>query len=42
VRERILLDDDALDAELWAMTDAHTDLLGQRTSGRVAARRGRS
>jgi hypothetical protein len=30
VCERILLDDDALDAELQAMTDAHTDLLAKR------------
>lgn len=32
VRERILLDDDALHAELRAMTDAHTDLLARRIS----------
>jgi N-formylglutamate deformylase len=39
VRKRILLDDDALDAELRAMTDAHTDLLARRISERVASRR---
>ena len=39
VRERILLDDDALDAELRAMTDAHTDLLAHRISERVTGRR---
>jgi N-formylglutamate deformylase len=38
VRERILLDDDALDAELRAMTDAHTDLLAHRISERVSSR----
>ena len=38
VRERILLDDDALDAELRAMTDAHTDLLAHRISERVTNR----
>ena len=35
VRESILLDDDALDAELAAMTDAHTDLLARRMSESV-------
>jgi N-formylglutamate deformylase len=39
VRERILLDDDALAAELRAMTDAHTDLLAERISERTASRR---
>jgi N-formylglutamate amidohydrolase len=39
VRERILLDDDALHAELRAMTDAHTDLLARRISDRVTSRR---
>jgi N-formylglutamate deformylase len=34
-RARILLDDDALDAELRAMTDAHTDLLARRVAERV-------
>jgi N-formylglutamate amidohydrolase len=35
VRESIVLDDDALAAELAAMTDAHTDLLARRISGSV-------
>src|SRR3954462_10086400 len=35
VREGIVLDDDALDAELAAMTDAHTDLLARRISESV-------
>lgn len=39
VRERILLDNDALDAELRAMTDAYTDLLGRRISERIPNRR---
>ena len=39
VRERIVLDDDALDAELAAMTDAHTDLLARRINERVSGRR---
>jgi N-formylglutamate deformylase len=39
VRERILLDDDALEAELMAMTDAHTDVLADRISERVNGRR---
>jgi hypothetical protein len=39
VRERIVLDDDALDAELAAMTDAHTDLLARRISEQVSGRR---
>jgi N-formylglutamate deformylase len=39
VRARILLDDDALDAELSAMTDAHTDLLAQRISERAGGPR---
>jgi N-formylglutamate amidohydrolase len=34
-RARIVLDDDALDAELDAMTDAHTDLLADRVRERV-------
>jgi N-formylglutamate amidohydrolase len=36
VREWIVLDDDALDAELAAMTDAHTDLLARRISESVS------
>jgi predicted N-formylglutamate amidohydrolase len=36
MRERILLDDDALAAELAAMTDAHTDLLAERIRDRVS------
>ena len=39
VRARIVLDDDALDAELSAMTDAHTDLLAERTSDGVGTGR---
>ena len=39
VRARIVLDDEQLDAELRAMTDAHTDRLAARTSELVAARR---
>lgn len=39
VRERIVLDDDALAAELRAMTDAHTDLLAERIADRVAGPR---
>ena len=39
VRDRIVLDDDALDAELTAMTDAHTDLLARRISESVRGRR---
>ena len=39
VREGIVLDDDALDAELAAMTDAHTDLLARRISELVCGRR---
>ena len=39
VRERMVLDDDALDAELAAMTDAHTDLLARRISETVRGRR---
>jgi N-formylglutamate amidohydrolase len=39
VREGIVLDDDALDAELAAMTDAHTDLLARRISERARGRR---
>ena len=39
VRNRIVLDDDALDAELAAMTDAHTDLLARRISESVRGRR---
>jgi hypothetical protein len=39
VRARIVLDDGQLDAELRAMTDAHTDRLAARTSERVATRR---
>lgn len=39
VREWIVLDDDELDAELAAMTDAHTDLLARRISERVRGRR---
>jgi N-formylglutamate amidohydrolase len=35
VRERIVLDDDALHAELAAMTDAHTDLLARQLSESV-------
>ena len=35
VREGIVLDDHALDAEVAAMTDAHTDLLARRMSERV-------
>jgi len=35
VRERIVLDDDALAAELRAMTDAHTDLLAARVADLV-------
>jgi N-formylglutamate deformylase len=36
VRARIVLDDAGLAAELRAMTDAHTDLLAERTAARVA------
>jgi N-formylglutamate deformylase len=39
VREWIVLDDDALDAELAAMTDAHADLLARRISERVRGQR---
>jgi N-formylglutamate amidohydrolase len=39
VRARIVLDDAQLDAELRAMTDAHTDRLAARTSERAASRR---
>jgi N-formylglutamate amidohydrolase len=35
----MLLDDDALRAELRAMTDAHTDLLADQISARVTGRR---
>ena len=35
IRERILLDDEALAAELTAMTDAHIDLLARRITERV-------
>ena len=39
VRARILLGDDDLDAELRAMTDAHTDRLAARTADRVVGAR---
>lgn len=39
VRDRILLEDDALAAELRAMTDAHTDLLAMRISEQVSRSR---
>jgi N-formylglutamate amidohydrolase len=39
VRDRILLDDDALAAELRAITDAHTDLLAVRISEQVSTSR---
>jgi len=39
VRERILLDDEELAAELAAMTDAHTDLLADRIKERVRTAR---
>jgi N-formylglutamate amidohydrolase len=38
VRARILLDDEALAAELDRMTDAHTDLLADRAAGAAAVR----
>jgi N-formylglutamate deformylase len=39
VRARVVLDDDALGAELAAMTDAHTDLLAERIAARVESSR---